>query len=110
MVYLIVCLSVASGAPLMENVREHEGTYTLAPGPSVEGVVLVQQGDWPPDVIRTFYNVPWLDAASIRLRWAELEPELAALPAGDEAQVEVTLRTDDGYRTLEVTAIGLEWR
>jgi len=75
LVYLIVCLSVASGAPLTENVREHEGAYTLALGPSVEGVVLVRQGDWPPDVIRTFHKTPWLDAASIRLRWAELEPE-----------------------------------
>lgn len=64
-----------AGEVLRENVGEHDGAYALAPGPSVEGVVLVRQGDWPPDAIRTFHEIPWLDAASIRLRWAELEPE-----------------------------------
>ncbi|MBM3861140.1 MAG: hypothetical protein FJ395_16045 [Verrucomicrobia bacterium] len=42
--------------------------------PNVEGVVLLHQGDWPPDVVETFHKVPWLDAASIRLKWSELEP------------------------------------
>ena len=65
---------VAREGAALENAREEDGTYTLAAGPKVEGVVLLRQGDWPPDVIRTFHEVPWLDAASIRLRWAELEP------------------------------------
>ena len=66
--------SQADEITALHNVREQQGAYTLAPGPDVEGVVLVQQGQWPPDVIRTFHQVAWLDVASIRLRWAELEP------------------------------------
>ena len=66
--------SRADEATVVHNVREQDGAYTLAPGPNVEGVVLVRQGHWPPQVVRTFHEVAWLDAASIRLRWAELEP------------------------------------
>ncbi len=58
----------------MDNVVERDGAYTLAPGPNVEGLVYLRQERWPEDVIRTFHQVPWIDAASVRLRWAELEP------------------------------------
>ncbi len=64
----------ADETTVLRNVCEQDGAYTLAPGPNVEGVALVHQGQWPPEVIRTFHEVAWLDAASIRLRWAELEP------------------------------------
>ncbi|MCK4374529.1 MAG: hypothetical protein KAX19_04340, partial [Candidatus Brocadiae bacterium] len=67
--------SVGSEAEIvMDNVVEANGAYTLAPGPNVEGAVLLHQGDWPPRVIGAFRQVPWVDAASVRLRWAELEP------------------------------------
>jgi len=49
-------------------------TGMAAAEPKAEGVVLLQQGDWPADVVATFHNTPWLDAASIRLKWSELEP------------------------------------
>ena len=59
---------------VMDNVVQDSGGYVLAPGPNVEGVVLVRQGAWPPEVSRAFHEVGWLDAASTRLRWADLEP------------------------------------
>ena len=62
------------GPPTLQNVVERDGVYTLRPGPNVEGVVLVRQGAWPEDVIRVFHEGPWLDAASVRLPWAVLEP------------------------------------
>ena len=49
-------------------------TGMAAAEPKAEGVVLLQQGDWPAEVVATFHNTPWLDAASIRLKWSELEP------------------------------------
>lgn len=71
---LVAALPAAAGERVLENAVEVDGAITLAPGPNVEGVVLLQQGEWPASVIRTFHQVPWLDAASIRLRWADLEP------------------------------------
>jgi len=38
------------------------------------GVALVHQGDWPEDVWKAFRETPWLDAASVRIKWSELEP------------------------------------
>jgi hypothetical protein len=39
------------------------------------GVALVHQGDWPEEVWRAFWETPWLDAASVRIKWSELEPQ-----------------------------------
>ena len=58
----------------MQNLIAHDGGWMLAAGPNVEGVVLLQQGAWPPAVVEAFHQVPWLDAASIRIKWSELEP------------------------------------
>lgn len=44
------------------------------PGPRPRGVYMVQQGRWKADVVRTFHAVPWLDGASVRITWRELEP------------------------------------
>ena len=52
---------------------EKDGAYTLAQAPKVEGVFLLQQGDWPDDVIKAFHQTEFLDGASIRLRWADFE-------------------------------------
>jgi hypothetical protein len=70
--------------PSMHNVRELDGGFTLAAGPNVEGVVFLRQfpeegrysreNEWPADVYKAFHAVPWIDAASIRIRWANLEP------------------------------------
>ena len=57
-----------------ENVIETDGDYTLAPGPNIEGVVYLHAAAWPENVVQTFHAVPWIDAASIRLMWAEVEP------------------------------------
>lgn len=38
------------------------------------GVALVHQGDWSEEVWRAFRETPWLDAASVRIKWSELEP------------------------------------
>jgi hypothetical protein len=57
-----------------ENIAAAGGGWTLAPGPKVEGVVLLQGGLWKPDVIRAFHETPWLDAASVRMEWRDLEP------------------------------------
>jgi hypothetical protein len=71
----VASLHVAAGeVEMMENAVRANGAWKLAPGPNVEGVALLHQGAWPPDVVRTFHEVPWLDAASVRIRWAELEP------------------------------------
>jgi hypothetical protein len=70
---LALC-ALAAGQTTRENAVERDGRFSLAPGPNVEGVVLVHQGDWPDNVIRAFHETPWLDAASIRLKWSELEP------------------------------------
>lgn len=66
-----------AAAPLvaLHNVQRQGSEYTLAPGPKVEGVVLLKQGRWSADEIRAFHENPWLDAASARVRWAELEPQ-----------------------------------
>lgn len=77
-VLLTFSMTPASGvaAPVeLERVTRKGGEYVLAPGPNVEGVVLLRQGRWPLETVRVFHRVPWIDAASIRMRWAELEPE-----------------------------------
>ena len=58
----------------VENVARPDGGYTLAAGPNIEGVVFLHGAAWPESVIRTFHEVPWIDAASIRLKWADVEP------------------------------------
>jgi hypothetical protein len=60
----------------LEGVVESDGGYTLAPGPKVEGVVFLGFYDSPlrPDVVEAFHAVPWIDAASVRVRWHSLEP------------------------------------
>jgi hypothetical protein len=72
------------GNPALENTAEHNGAFTLMPGPNVEGVAFLRQCPetdrpdekaWPPDVVAAFHQVPWIDAASVRLRWANLEPQ-----------------------------------
>lgn len=64
-----------SAPPMLENVEHCQGEYRLARGLSVEGVVLLKQGRWSADELRVFRQTPWLDAASVRIRWAELEPQ-----------------------------------
>jgi hypothetical protein len=76
---LLPVLAIAQDGAVLDNAREIHGVYTLAPGPNVEGVVYLRQcydkeTGWPPDVVQAFHNVPWIDAASIRMRWANLEP------------------------------------
>ena len=64
----------------MQNIAKNKTGYTLAAGPQVTGVALcyqVREGQdgWPEDVLKAFRETPWLDAASIRMRWADLEPQ-----------------------------------
>ncbi|MFZ5831978.1 MAG: beta-galactosidase, partial [Planctomycetota bacterium] len=65
--------------PVLHQVTKRDGGYELAPGPNVEGVVFLRQvypkeETWPEPVIEAFHQVPWIDAASVRVRWANLEP------------------------------------
>lgn len=83
---LAVLLAMSSGLTgadaekaVLHNVVEREGGYELAPGPNVEGVVFLRQvypkeESWPAPVIEAFHRVAWVDAASVRVRWADLEP------------------------------------
>jgi len=64
----------AAGETVTRNVAERGGMWTLAPGPKTEGVVFLQGGIWKPDVIQAFHETPWLDAASVRVEWRDLEP------------------------------------
>lgn len=64
----------AGDAVLAQNLADRDGGWMLAAAPNVEGVVLVHQGDWPAPVVEAFHSVAWVDAASIRLKWSELEP------------------------------------
>lgn len=57
-----------------DNVILTKGGWTLKPAPKVEGVFLLQQGKWPREVIDAFHKTPFLDGASIRMKWSELEP------------------------------------
>lgn len=58
-----------------ENTVEVEGgAITLKPGPNVEGLVFLHGAEWSEDVIKTFHSIPWIDAASIRVKWSEIEP------------------------------------
>lgn len=95
----------------MNNVAEKNGRYLLAAGPNVEGVVLLRQGRWPADTIEAFHNVPWIDAASIRIRWAELEPsdEHFDWSAFDRVLAEVKRYNADhpgSRRTLHIRVMG----
>jgi hypothetical protein len=73
-------VAVGSGeTAVLRNVVQRDGGFELAPGPNVEGVVFLRQvypneESWPAPVIETFHRVAWLDAASVRVRWADLEP------------------------------------
>jgi len=60
---------------MLENTEARGNVVTLAEGPNVEGVVYLRQGEWPEEEVATFHEVPWIDAASIRMRWAEMEPK-----------------------------------
>jgi hypothetical protein len=82
---LAVLLPLAQGqdSVTLHNAARSDGGYTLAPGPNVEGVVFLRQvysdplrgeTEWPPDVVQAFHDVPWIDAASVRVRWEQLEP------------------------------------
>jgi len=66
--------AVAGDGGALKNVTLHRGVYMLAAGPNIEGVVFLHGAAWPENVIRTFHDVPWIDAASIRLKWADVEP------------------------------------
>jgi len=72
--------TAAQDIEMLDNVVESNGVYTLAPGPNVDGLVLVQQvnrgeDDWPEKPVKVLETVPWIDAASIRMVWCVLEPE-----------------------------------
>ena len=56
-----------------ENVVATNGGVTLTPGPKVEGVAFLQGGRWKDATIQTFLDIPWVDAASVRLEWAGFE-------------------------------------
>ncbi len=71
----LTSIPVTAGPIELDNVTCQDGRCVLAAGPNVEGVVLLRQGRWPPETVEVFHNVPWIDAASIRMRWAELEPK-----------------------------------
>ncbi len=58
--------------PATQPAKE-EGVWKLAQAPKVQGVYLLQQGDWPDEVIKAFHETDFLDGASIRLRWADFE-------------------------------------
>jgi hypothetical protein len=75
---------LAQSPAALEHVAVRNGGYELATGPDIRGVVLLRQvpevgnydreKEWPPEVYGAFHEVPWIDAASIRMRWANLEP------------------------------------
>ena len=56
----------------MSGVQSMDGVYTLAPGPRNEGLAVLL---WSDKDYKTFHEVPWIDVASIRTRWASLEPK-----------------------------------
>jgi hypothetical protein len=87
------------------------GAGSSAAAAGVEGVALLHQGRWPADVIRAFHEVPWLDAASVRVRWAELEPRDQQFDwtAFDEVLAEVrrwNAAHPGAPRTLQIRVIG----
>ena len=63
----------------------------LAQSPGPRGVYMVQQGRWTREVIEAFRTTPWLDGASVRVKWSELEPSDGRfdLTAFDEVLAEV---------------------
>ncbi len=72
----IVCsINLPGRAATMNDTPTSASVITLPHGPNIDGIVLVQQSAWPQDVIDAFHRTPWLDAASIRMPWRELEPE-----------------------------------
>lgn len=70
---LLPCPVSASTTAVLENVVEQDGVFTLAAGPKVEGIVFLQGGLWKDITIKTFHEIPWVDAASVRLGWVEFE-------------------------------------
>lgn len=71
---LAASVCVASDGDDAKKLAVRDGNRERMPRPNVDGVVLLLQGDWPANVIEAFHQTPWLDAASIRLKWSELEP------------------------------------
>jgi hypothetical protein len=71
-------LAGATAAPdgglLLDNLVERDRGFVLTPGPKVEGVVFLQGGYWKESEIAAFHQVPWIDAASVRMEWQALEP------------------------------------
>ncbi|MHC4402886.1 MAG: hypothetical protein ACYTG0_24765 [Planctomycetota bacterium] len=95
----------------LDNVARQDDRYVLAAGPNVEGVVLLRQGRWPPEAVEAFHRVGWIDAASIRVRWAELEPkdEQYDWSAFDRVLAEVKRYNQNhpgSQRTLHVRVMG----
>ncbi|NLX96365.1 MAG: hypothetical protein GXY83_09330 [Rhodopirellula sp.] len=82
LIHLVMSNSLAAfGAEevVLHNVVASEDGYELSPGPNVEGAVFLRQvypkeESWPQPVIDAFLGHGWLDAASVRVRWADLEP------------------------------------
>lgn len=70
---LMLAPFAAAGAPVLKQAAQVDGGFILAPGPTVEGVVFLQGGLWKESTIQTFRETPWVDAASVRLGWAEFE-------------------------------------
>jgi hypothetical protein len=80
---LLLPLAQAQDNVTVRNTIRVDDGYTLAPGPNVEGVAFLRQvpeegrrgeTEWPPDVVRAFHACPWIDAASVRVKWNDLEP------------------------------------
>ena len=109
---------VHGGSTVLNNVVERDGGYELAAGPSVEGVAFLRQvyrneKGWPPNVVETFHRIPWLDAASVRVRWADLEPKDQEFQwqAFDQVLTEVRKHNEthpESPRTLHIRPMGGE--
>lgn len=103
---------------VLRDVVAREGAHELAPGPNVEGVVFLRQvypkeESWPEPVIEAFHRVAWLDAASVRVRWANLEPRDQEFrwQAFDRILAEVRKYNEahpESPRTLHIRAMGGE--
>ena len=117
--FLAVAIAVSCPASIavtaepieLYNVARQDDRHILAFGPNVEGVVLLRQGPWPPDTVKAFHDVPWIDAASIRIRWAELEPtdEEFDWSGFDRVLAEVkkyNATHPDARRTLHIRVMG----
>ena len=74
----VACNSFAQfGTPFVPSSREMlmetSSSLTLSPGPNVDGVAYLQQGVWDEKVTNTFHETPWIDSASLRMQWKEIE-------------------------------------